>query len=678
MHPLEGRTFTAEEAAQRQRVVMISQRFWQNRFAGSRDAIGATITVDGVPAQIIGIVPAGFQLAPDADVWEPHTLSPEWESGRKARGGGSWFVLGRLQNHATFEQAQAEMSAIARHLDDQLPAAERNRGISVVPLSAQVTGPKSRLGLWMLTGAVFCVLLIAATNVASLSLARGATREKEIAMRAALGASRARIIRQLLAESLTLAFVSGLLGLGIAAAGIRLIVALKPVELARLDQVALDPQVLAWAMALCLVTGILVGLAPAINLSRRDLKSSFQAGGRGIAGGTAGRGIRRALVVTEFALALVLLAGAGLLVRSLWSVQNVDLGFRPERVLSVALSMPASRAVTQRWDVYSRVLEQIESIPGVESAGMTENLFIGGTPERVVSIEGISGAVSEQLRFRGDAVSSGFFKTLGTPLLRGRFFSREDGPDSPRVAMINDAMARRLWPGRDPVGRRFKMGGADSTAQWQTIVGVVGNMRRQGLENEPIPQMFSPLSQDPPRLATVVVRTSTDDPLRIAPAIQAAVRQVDKQVPVYGISLLEQRLGLFLTERRFQTSLLIGFSIVALLMAAIGIYGLIQYSVTTRTHEIGIRLAVGAQTGDVFRTIMREGLLLSLTGLVIGLAGAVGLGRAWSSLLFGVTSTDPFTFIAVSLLLTGVAAAACYFPSRRAMKVDPVVALRQE
>ena len=678
VQPLHGRIFSAEEAEQRQRVALISHRFWQGRFGGSFDAIGSSIELDGHASRIIGILPAGFQFDNDADVWEPHTMFPDWEALRRSRGGGFWSVIGRLQPNVTFEQAQAEMSAIARRLDEQAPASDPNRGISVVPLSLQVTGPRPRLALWMLMGAVFCVLLIAATNVASLQLARSASREREIAIRAALGASRARIVRQLLAESLTLAVIAGLLGLWVALAGIRAILAVKPGNLARLNEVSLDPQVLGWALATCLLTGILVGLAPAITMSRRNLTPSGQEGGRGIAGGVATRRIRRTLVVAQFALAIILLVGAGLLVRSLWSVENVDPGFRPERVLSMHLSTTAFRATQQRADFYNRVLEQVESLPGVESLGITSELFIGGNPERELTAEGDARTISERLRFRSDEISGGFFKAVGTPLLRGRFFSKADKPDSPRVAIISDAMARRLWPGRDPVGKRFRLGPGDSDTPWFTVVGVVGDMRRQGLEKEPIPQMFEPLAQNPPRLAILLVRTSMSDPLKMVGAVQAAVRRVEKHVPLYGVTTLENRLGAFLSERRFQTSLLIGFSVVALLMAAIGICGLIQYSVATRTHEIGIRMAVGAQAGDVFRMIIGEGLKLSLTGLVLGLVGALWLGQAGSSLLFGVTATDPLTFITVSLLLTAVATAACYFPARRAMKVEPIVALRQE
>lgn len=678
IQPLLGRIFTAEEAEQRQRVALISHRFWQTRFGGSQDAVGATIEIDGAPSQIIGILPADFWfMEHTADVWEPHTMFRDWEALRRARGSGFWSVVGRLRSNRTIEQAQAEMSTIARSLDEQLPATDRNRGVSVVPLSVQVSGHSTRLALWMLMGAVFCVLLIAATNIASLSLARSASREREMAVRAALGASRMHIVRQLLAESLTLAVIAGLLGLLIADTGIRFLLAIKPRNLARLNDISLDPHVLGGALAFCLLTGILVGLAPAITMASRSLRPSGQEGGR-IAGGVATRRTRRALVVSEFAMAIILLVGAGLLVRSLWSVENVDLGFKPERVLSIQLSTTTFTAPAQRANFYSSVIEQIESLPGVESAGIVGDLFVGGNPERFVTVEGNVRTAAERLRFRSDETSPGFFKAAGTPLLRGRFFSSADGFGSSPVAIINNAMASSLWPGLDPVGKRFKIGAAESIGPWYTVVGVVGNMRRQGLEQDPIPQMFEPLAQNPSRLATLLVRTSVDDPLKMVGAVQAATRRVEKHVPLYGVTTLENRLNAFLIERRFQTSLLIGFSTIALLMAAIGIYGLIQYSIATRTQEIGIRMAVGAQAGEIFRMVIGEGLKLSLTGLALGLVGALWLGRAGSSLLFGVTATDPLTFVAVSILLTAVATAACYFPARRAMKVDPIVALRQE
>jgi len=672
IQPALGRSFSADEAEQQQRLVLISHRFWQSRFGGSHDALGATLMLNGVPHQIVGILPADFEIAMlAADVWVAHA------SRQDARGPDTWFVVGRLRPAATFDQAQEEMSTVARRLNDQLRANERNRGITVVPLTLYMVAPQSRLALWILGGAVFCVFLIAAANVTSLSLARSVARAREIAVRAALGASAGRIVRQLLTESVLLAAVSGLIGTLLAFVGIRLIRAFGPPTIPRLNETGLDLRVLGWILAISALAGILVGLAPALATLRRNLRPAGEEGGRSVTGGVAAGRIRRALVVAEFALAIVLLVGAGLLVRSWWYVNRVDPGFKPERVVVVELTAPASFDIpAQRAGLYDRVLEQIRAIPRVENAGIIGDLFIGNSREQIVTVELDEGTVSERLRFAGGEVSPDFFKAIGTPLLRGRFLSIWDGPGGTPVAIINDAMARRSWPGQDPVGRRFKLGPQDSDRPWFTVVGVVADMRRQGLEREPFPQMFVSLAQNPPRSVDLFIRTSVDDPLTMAADIRAAVRRVEKNAPVYGVAPLEQQLGTYLAQRRFQTSLLTGFSIVALLMAAVGIYGLIQYCIATRTQEIGLRMAVGAQSSDIFRMIIGEGLTICLTGLALGLAGAWWLGRAGSALLFGVTASDPLTFTAVSLLLTVVALAACYFPARRAMTVDPLAALR--
>ena len=673
VQPALGRSFSPEESGQ-QPLVLISHRFWQARFGGSNDAVGATVVLDAVPSQIIGVLPADFQIARlDADVWKPHSRS----EGQGVRGGETWFVIGRLRPRVTFEQAQVELSAIARRLNDQLPTAERNRGISVVPLSLYVVGPESRLALWMLGGAVFCVFLIAAANVTSLTLARSTARAREMAVRAALGATGGRILRQLLTESVLLAAVSGLIGTVIAFGSIRIIRALGPDNLPRLNEVSLDFLALGWALGISLAAGILVGLAPAITAMRRDLRSSGVEGSRGITGGTSRRRTRRALVVAEFMLAIVLLTGAGLLVRSWWNVNNVDPGFRPERILVMEISTPATVSVSaHRTDLYDRVLEQIRAVPGVESAGITGDLFIANPRDQVLTVERDDGRVSERLRFTRDEASADFFRTLGTPLLRGRFFSSGDRPEAPLVAIINDALAQRSWPGQDPVGKRFMFGPQDAGGPWFTVVGVVGDMRRQGPERAMLPQIFVPLAQNPPRSVDLFIRTSSEHPLAMAGALRAAAHRVDKSAPIYGVVSLEQQLGSYLTQRRFQTSLLTGFSVVALLMAAVGIYGLIQFSVAARTQEIGLRMAIGAQRGDIFRMMIGEGLALSLMGVVLGLVGAWWLGRAGSSLLFGVTAGDPLTFMTVALLLTAVAIVACYFPARRAMNVDPMLALR--
>ncbi len=678
VQPALGRSFSIDDQEQQPpREVLISHRFWQTRFGGSSGAIGATLVLNGAVSQIVGVLPPDLRIATlDADVWTPTTMS---EGGRASPGDSpeTWFVIGRLRPRVSFTQAQAEMSALAVRLNEQMPAGERNRGITVVPLSRQLVGPESRQALWMLAVSVLCVFLIGATNVASLSLARSVARTREMAVRVALGASAGRIVRQLLTESVLLAAISGAIGLLLAAAGIRLVRAFGPGNLARLNEVNLDFRVVATAVTISLVAGVLVGLAPAATTLRRDPRPAAGEGGRSVTAGAATRRIRSALVVSEYALAIIVLIAAGLLVRSWWQIKSMDPGFRPERVLMMELSSPpAFNAAAQRIDLYQRVLEQIRALPGVEGAGIVGDLFIGNSREQAITIEGDNGAVPERLRLSNDEVSADFFRTLGTPLLRGRFFSIADGPDAPPVAIINKAMARQAWPTQDPLGRRFKLGTRDSNRPWYTVVGIVDNMHRQGLEREPIAQMFESLSQVAPRSIDLFVRTSADDPLRMAPSVRAAVHRVDKNVAIYGVAPLDERLGVYLTQRRFQTLLLIGFSVVALLIATIGIYGLIQYSVATRIQEIGLRIAIGAQASDILRMIVAEGLRLTLAGLAIGLVGAWWLTRAGSSLLFGVTPSDPLTFICVSLLLTVVAAAACYFPARRAMKVDPIVALR--
>jgi predicted permease len=664
VQPVLGRGFSVEEAQQRQGLVLISQRFWHQRFGGSADAVGATIVVNGASAEIIGILPAGLEIATvDADVWQPNPMAAAGEIGQDARGGATWFVVGRLRSTATFDEAQTEMRAIAARLNDQLPSIERNRSVAVMPLHQYVVRPESRLALWMLGGAVCLVFLIAAANVASLSLARSVARRREVAVRAALGASGARLVRQVLAESVLLAAVSGSIGTLLAAAGIRLIRIFGPEDLPRLDELSFDARALAMAVGLSLLAGALVGLAPAMTTLRREWQSTSR--------------IRRGLVVAELALAIVLLVGAGLLVRSWDQLSSVNVGFRPERVLSLRVAAPTGLGEpAQRAELYERVLGQIQAVPGVENAGMIGDLWIANDSERLLTFERDDGTASARLRLRRDEASADLFEAIGTPLAQGRFFSLGDRADAPLVAILNEAMARRLWPGQNPVGRRFKLGPQDSANPWYTVVGVVGDMRRQGPEREAMPQMFESLAQNPPRSVEIHVKTSTDEPLALAGPLRAAVRSVERNAPIYAIAPLSQQLRDYLARRSFQTSLLTGFSVMALLLAAVGIYGAIQYSVATRTQEIGLRMAVGARAGDVFRLVVGEGLLLCLAGLALGLVGAWWLGRAGSSLLFGVSAGDPWTFATASLLLTVVALAACYFPARRAATLDPVVALR--
>ena len=679
IQPVEGRMFSAEEAQQRQRLALISHRFWQEHFTGSPATVGASIELDGFPSRIIGILPADFRFPKlDADVWEPHTLFPDWEARRTVRGVDTWSVVARLRPNVSFEQAQSEITAIARGLDDQMPPAERNLGVTVVPLTLHVVGPRSRLALWMLAAAVFCVLLIATSNVASLSLARGVSRARELAIRAALGATPFRIMRQLTAESMTLAVLAGAAGSLLALVILNLLRSIDATALGmppRMSEVTLDWGVLSAALGISLLTGLLVGLAPVTIIWRRGAGVSAE-GGRSISGGATTQRVRKALVVAEFSLAIVLLFAAGLLIRSWQNVERVDSGFRPERVLTMEIGTPVRMPASQRVHFYNQVLQEVESLPGVESAGFTSDLFITSTREQILIPEGEARTIPERLQLRRDEVSPEFFRAVGTQLLGGRYFSREDGPDSPRVAIINDALARRLWPKGDAVGRRFKFGTPSSVRPWFTVVGVVADLRRQGVEREPVPQMFEAVAQNPSGSGSLVVRTQLKDPLKLAPAVQAAVRRIEKHAPLYRAQTLESRLAAFLTPRRFQTVLVVSFSVIALLLAAVGIYGLIQYSVATRTKEIGIRMALGAYNSSIFRMILGEGLKLSLIGLAVGLVAAVPVGRVLSGFLFGVTAADPQALVAVAFLLMGISALACYFPARRAMSVAPVAALR--
>ncbi|MXY23448.1 MAG: ABC transporter permease [Acidobacteria bacterium] len=678
VQPLHGRSFSADETAERRRLVVISHRLWQARFGGSLDTLGVSVELDGHASRVIGVLPERFGFASlDADIFEPHTLFPDWEDRRLVRGQDTWFVIGRLRPNVTIEGAQSEMSTIARRLDAELPVGERNRGIRVVPLSRHVVGSRSRLALWMPMAAAAFVLLIAAANVANLWLARSLGRARDVALRAALGASPARIVRQHLTESTTLAVGAGAFGMLLAVVGLDLVRSLGAVELARLDEVHLDTSVFGWSLVLSLLTGTVVGTVPAL-LWRGYLRPLGDTSLRGAVGGTAARNIRRSLLVAEVTLAIMLLVGAGLLIRSWWQVEGVDPGFRPERVLAMQIGAPALMTPTQRPSFYYRVLQRIESTPGVERAGFISDAFISSSPERTLTTERDGEAVSTRLQFRSDEISAGLFPALGTRLLDGRLFTPRDGPESPRVVIVNDTMARQLWPGDDAVGRRFKWGPADSVGPWLTVVGVVDDMRRQGLETEPIPQIFQPVAQNPSGAGFLIIRADHDDPLEMAAAVQAAARQVDPLAPLYGVSTLESRLRASYAPRRLQTSIVVGFAAAALLMAAIGIYGLIQYAVSTRTKEIAIRMAVGADTGNIFRMVVGEGLVLSGAGVALGLLGGVWVGHAVRRLLFGVGTLDPLTFVTGSAVLITVALAACTVPARRAMRVEPLVALRAE
>src|SRR5262245_61294915 len=537
---------------------------------------------------------------------------------------------------------------------------------------------KMRTASWVLLGAVGCVLLIGCANVARLLLGRAATRQKEVAIRAALGASRGRVVQQLLTESLLLATAGGVLGLLLARWGLDALVAFAPSDLPRAESIAIDRRVLFFTLGLSLLTGVIFGLAPALQASKLGLGEVLNESGRSSSG--SGRHTRSVLVVAEIALALVLLVGAGLLLKSSWRLQQVNPGFNPEHVLKVRMSLPSSKYPegTNVAAFYQQLLERLSALPGVQAAGMSSSVLLYKVHNSSgILIEGRPTSNGPRPELPLDSVSPSYFQVLGMQLMQGRNFTEQDKRDGLPVAIVNETMARRFWPDEDPIGKRFTFGDAGPQARWLTVVGVVRDSRRQGLDAPIRIESFLPHAQRPLRAMEVVLRT-TDDPLAMARTVRAAVWSLDGDLPVSEIQTVEQMVGARVAPRRFNLLLLGLFALVAVLLAAVGIYGVMSYSVTQRAHEIGIRMALGAQTRVVLSLVIGQGMRLALLGVGIGLAVAVGLTRLMAGLLFGVSATDPMTFGAIALLLVGIALLACYLPARRATKVDPMIALRCE
>jgi predicted permease len=681
--PVLGRDFSPADAERRERVVVLSYGLWQRRFGASSDVAGKTVEIDGRSSQVIGVMPRDFFFPNgEAQLWEPVTSFSRWDRVRAKRYSDWWHVVGRLRPGATFDEARAEMNAVGRRLEQAYAAGAdpdfAGFGVNVVPLDRQVFSPRLRRALWSLLGAVLFVLLIACANLANLMLARGVARGREFAIRAALGARRPRLVLQLLTENAVLAFGAGLLGLALAAVGVKALVAFAPQDVPRMEDVGIDFRVLLFTFGLSLLASILFGLLPAWRVVRTDPNESLKEGGRSPSGGIGSR-TRGMLVAAEVALAVVLLAGAGLLIRSFLRVQAVDPGFDPERVLTTKVNLPASAPNDRASQFYRQAFERVAALPGVESVGAARHIFLETHPDVPVYIEGRPQALPGQGReeLTSDEVSAGYFNAMRIPLLKGRFFSEQDGPESPRVALVNETMARRFFPGEDPVGKRFKYGGAGSGSPFMTVVGVVGDVRQQGLDRPPLPQYFVPLTQEPAPDAALVVRT-TADPLSLAAAVRREIHAADKNVTLSAVTTVERRLEGLNSQRSFQTWLLGLFSAAALALAAIGVYGVISYAVTQRTHELGVRIALGARRRDILRLVVRQGMAFVLVGLVAGALLALWLTPVLSSMLYGVSESDPLTFAGVAALLICAALLACYLPARRAAGIDPMVALRYE
>jgi putative ABC transport system permease protein len=692
VRPMLGRAFTPEEERQgAAHVVLMSHGLWQRRFGGDANVVGQTVTLDGEQYEVVGVMPpdftfpqnsglpAFFSFAQKTDLWTPRVLAEEERRNHQSH---HIAIIGRLKPGRTLEQAQAELSTIARRLEQQYPDELEDFGVSVLPLHEQVIG-KSRVAILVLLCVVGFVLLIACANVANLLLARAAARQKEVAIRTALGASRLRVIRQLLTESVLLAFIGGACGVLLAMWGVDLLVALSPGDIPRTGEIGIDSRVLAFTFGVSLLTGLAFGLAPALQASSSDLHEALKEGGRGGTTGPRRARVRNVLIVSEVALALVLLAGAGLLVRSFFKLRNVGPGYDPENVLTLDVPLPGTRYKegAQTAAFYQRLIERVKALPGVEAVGAVSHLPLTGAEELDgFEIEGRPGPESGENVQSADfrVVSTDYFSAMKIPLVRGRYFTEQDTADAPGVIIIDETLARRFFSDEDPIGKRMNEAGSPTPRGYLTVVGVVGGVKHSSLDAEPKPAMYVSYLQSPWLDMTLTVRTSGAPAENLAGAVRQEVWALDKDQPVARVATMKSLFARAVAPQRFQMLLVGLFAAVALLLSVVGIYGVMAYSVTQRTHEIGIRMALGAQRRDVFKLLMGQGMTQAFIGILLGLAGAFALTRLMSSLLYGVSATDPLTFAGVSLLLAAVALLACYVPARRAMRVDPMVALRYE
>jgi putative ABC transport system permease protein len=674
--PIQGRAFLADEIQPgKDHVLLLSEGLWQSRFARDPQVLGKIVKLNDENYTVIGILPATFKFPPDNPCSLVLPLPPD-----PNRGHGFINVAARLKTDATMAKAQVEMDTIARRLEMQYPKYNKETGVRVLPLQESFTG-SFRAALLIFLSAVGFVLLIACANVANLYLARTAGRQKEFVVRAAMGAGRLRLIRQLLTESALLGLAGGTAGLLFAYWGVKAMVILvrTAFSTAAMDSVSLDGAVLGFTLALSLLVGMIAGLAPALGISRLDLNDTLKEGSRGVTGNQRRNRIRSTLVVAEIALALVLLVGAGLTLKSFLILERVDAGVHPENVLVMNISMGGKKyAKTQvRAPFMETVLHRIGQLPGVQSAAVVTDVPLTDSSDTMgISIEGRPDPPPNQKpSVNYNIVGPGYLRTLGIPLLKGRDFSGRDTEATPTVALINQAMARKFWPNEDPIGARI----STDRKNWASIEGVVGDVRQLGLKSEPQPEVYLSYLQDPfawPYLS-LLVQTSLD-PMKQVSSIQAVIWSVDKDLPVASVSSMEQIRSGSIAQPRITALLLATFASLALVLAAVGIYGVMAYSVTQRTHEMGLRMALGAHMTDVLKLVVGNGMILTGCGVALGLAGAFALTRVLTKFLWGVRPTDAPTFIAVSLLLTGVAVLASYVPARRATKVDPMVALRYE
>ena len=689
-----GRTFVPEEdtppGVKGNHAVLLSHRVWQQRFGSDPGVIGRVLMLNARSFTVVGVMPADFQFPIQPipiDVWITHAVEKETADGSKPmteeRDAHYTAVIGRLKPVVTLAQAQADLSAVAANLEKQYHDSNANKGCVLIPAHEDLIGD-IRPALLILFGAVGCVLLIACVNVANLLLARATTRQREMAIRSALGAGRKRVVRQLLTESVLLAVIGGVFGVMLALWGTDALIALSPANIPRLTSASVSAPVLGFTFGLALITGVLFGLAPAFQGARAELTESLKEGGRGTSAGGAHGRIRSALVVAEMAVALVLLVGAGLAIQTFRRLEAVNPGFDPNHVLTMSIDLPSARYVTNEHiaETSRQLLTSIEGLPGVRSASMSFPLPLSDNNMGVVF--GIEDRPVEKTGQPGTAlhvVHPGYFRTMGIPLKAGRDFTAGDTLKSPLVVIINETLAKKFFANENPIGKRVQPSinvdpGVD-TDPMREIVGVVGDVKFKSLRRDPGPEIYGPEAQLPFNGLSIVIRTD-GDPAGLTAAVRETVKRMDPDMPIYEIRPLAHYVEGALAQSRFNGLLLGVFSGVALLLTAIGLYGVTSYSVSQRTQEIGIRVALGAQPADVFRLVVGQGLRQTILGLVLGLGAAFAVTRTMTSLLYGVTATDPPTFGGTSVVLLVVACAACYIPARRATQVDPLVALRYE
>jgi putative ABC transport system permease protein len=674
--PLMGRTFLPEEEGLgNDQVVVLSYGLWQRRFGADPRIIGQPVRLSDQSYTVIGVMPANFKFPSDrTEAWVPTGFAPD---DRDKHGAHYLSVLARLKPGVGVQQSQAEIDTVGRRLAEQYPDSNAGWNFKVVTWQEDIVGP-IKPALLLVSGAVLFVLLIACVNVTNLLLARAAARSREMSIRAALGASRGQIVRQLLTESLVLSLIGGALGLLLTIWGVKLLLALASETLPVVNGVTVDGRVLGFTLILSLLTGVIFGLVPALQVSTPNLTESLKEGGRGGTEGVGRSRLRKLLVVSEVVLALVLLIGAGLLIRSFLRLRDVNPGFNSRNVLTMKISLPRTRypEEAQQAAFFEKVLQNVSTLPGVQTAAAVAPLPFDGDMNYDFVIEGrpaITAAETPSANYY--LISPDYFRVMGVPLLKGRPFNERDRKGVPRVAIINETMARKYFPGEDPIGKRINVtNGSDVLRE---IVGVSGDVKQYGLDDETKSQIYEPYLQEPFFVMTLAVRTE-GDPMILKGQVYGKVLSIDKEQPVTGVRTLDSIVAESLARRRFTMALFSIFAAVALTLATIGIYGVMSYLVSQRTHEIGIRMTLGAQAGDIMKLVVGQGVLLVVIGTVIGLLAAFALTRVMSSLLFGVSATDFMTFALVSVLLFVVAILASYIPARRAMRVDPMTAMRRE